>query len=287
MSVDEPFRIPSWIPLWRAVASVNLTKKVKVASKGLRFCPVVYAKNGRLRPDYVLVAGQEQHHPEGRYYIEWRENGRRARRAAGRDAAEADNTRKRQQAILDAKANGIQVLEKQKTGDRSVMNVVASYLDEIKARKKKKTYQAYKVALDYFLESCPKRTLDELDRSDLIRFLSFLRDTKQLSVRSQANIYVNVRTFLKREGIFVTLQKDDAPKPVEEIPEIYEREELDRFFAACSTEERMYFEFFFMTGMREQEVMHMTWKNVHLNRGVVTMRHNPEYGWTPKMYQDV
>jgi hypothetical protein len=36
---------------------------------------------------------------------------------------------------------------------------------------------------------------------------------------------------------------------------MYEQEELDRLFAVCNDEERLWFEFFMMTGMREQEVM--------------------------------
>jgi hypothetical protein len=43
---------------------VNLTKRVKTA-EGLRYCPVVEAANGRVKPDVVIVNGQEERHPEG------------------------------------------------------------------------------------------------------------------------------------------------------------------------------------------------------------------------------
>jgi hypothetical protein len=36
----------------------------------------------------------------------------------------------------------------------------------------------------------------------------------------------------------------------EEEPEIYEQEELDKLFAACDAEERLWYAFFLMTGMR-------------------------------------
>ena len=48
------------------------------------------------------------------------------------------------------------------------------------------------------------------------------------------------------------------PRFTEEEPEVYEREDLAALFAACDTDERLWFEFFLMTGMREQEVMHLT-----------------------------
>ena len=51
------------------------------------------------------------------------------------------------------------------------------------------------------------------------------------------------------------LGKNDWPRYTEEEPEIYEQEELNKLFAKCDPEERLWYEFFLMTGMREQEVM--------------------------------
>jgi len=52
---------------------VNVTKRVQT-SKGLRYCPVVLSANGRVKPDTVLINGKEEHHTEGAYYLEWRED---------------------------------------------------------------------------------------------------------------------------------------------------------------------------------------------------------------------
>ena len=43
----------------------------------MRYCPVVLAANGRVKPDLVIVNGQQERHPEGAYYLEWRERGKR------------------------------------------------------------------------------------------------------------------------------------------------------------------------------------------------------------------
>jgi hypothetical protein len=53
---------------------VNLTKRIQT-SKGTRYCPVVLSPNGRVQPDLVLVNGSPEKHPEGAYYLEWRELG--------------------------------------------------------------------------------------------------------------------------------------------------------------------------------------------------------------------
>ena len=77
-------------------------------------------------------------------------------------------------------------------------------------------------------------------------------------------------TFLKAQGIRGLVGKNDWPRFVEEEPEVYEKEELDTLFAKCDAKERLWFEFFLMTGMREQEVMHCSWADINLARGTVT-----------------
>jgi hypothetical protein len=57
---------------------VNVTKRVQTA-KGLRYCPVVLSANGRIKPDVVLINGKEEKHPEGAYYLEWRQGVKRVR----------------------------------------------------------------------------------------------------------------------------------------------------------------------------------------------------------------
>ena len=55
-------------------------------------------------------------------------------------------------------------------------------------------------------------------------------------------------TFLKAHGIRGLVGKNDWPRYTEEEPEIYEQEELDKLFAKCDAEERLWYEFFLMTG---------------------------------------
>jgi integrase len=59
-----------------------------------------------------------------------------------------------------------------------------------------------------------------------------------------------------------------------------------RAFAACDDGERLWFEFFLMTGMREQEVMHVCWKDIKFADCVVRVSYKPDRGWTPKAYKE-
>jgi len=265
---------------------VNLTKRVNTA-QGLRYCPVALSANGRVKPDLVLVNGKEERHPEGAYYLEWREGEKRIRLSVGKDAADASARRLRKEAELNAINNGVAVVAADEhNGPRSVSAAVAEFLDETKLTKKPKTLAAYSTALGYFQESCSKMYLEDIERRDLLKFSAFLRDEKEQSPRSVYNKFENVMTFLKAQGIRGLVGKNDWPRYVEEEPEIYEREELDKLFAKCDAEERLWYEFFLMTGMREQEVVHCSWEDLHLSRGTVTVRYKPEYGFSPKNYRE-
>lgn len=266
--------------------SVNLTKRVQTAN-GMRYCPVAQSANGRVKPDVVIVNGSDERHPEGAYYLEWREGAKRVRLSVGKDPADASARRLRKEAELNAVNNGVTIVpEHSQDGNRSVAAAVAEFLDETRLTKKPKTLAAYSTALSYFVESCHKLNLEEIDRKDLLKYSAFLRDEKDQAPRSVYNKFENVMTFLKAQGIRGLAGKNDWPRYTEEEPEIYEDEELDKLFAACDEEERLWYEFFLMTGMREQEVMYTYWSDVNLVASTVRVSHKPDIGWTPKAYKE-
>src|ERR1700732_1761903 len=121
---------------------VNLTKRVQTPL-GMRYCAVVLSTNGRGKPDVVVVNGKEERHPEGAYYLEWREGAKRVRLSVGKDPADATARRLRKEAELNAVNNGVSVVPDSKNGHRSVARAVADFLDETELTKKPKTLSAY------------------------------------------------------------------------------------------------------------------------------------------------
>jgi integrase/recombinase XerD len=140
--------------------------------------------------------------------------------------------------------------------------------------------------LSYFTESCHKLNVEDIERKDLLKFCAFLREEKKQSPRSVYNKFENLMSFLKAQGIRGLVGKNDWPRYTEEEPEIYEPKDLDKLFAACNAEERLWYQFFLMTGMREQEVMYTYWSDVNFTASTVRVSHKPDRGWTPKAYKE-
>ena len=168
---------------------VNVIKRVKVGGKW-PFAPVV-ERNGRIVRDHVWVSRRDEHHPEGRYYIEWYQAGKRRRQAMG--AFDQVLGAARTKSIeLDAIKAGILVSNEQSSVPGSVRLTLAAaidqYLEYVKAQRSVRTYRTYRPTLDVLLRNSYTKTyVDEviayqqLPRvvSDRIPLLSGLRSLLQ------------------------------------------------------------------------------------------------------------
>ena len=47
---------------------VSVWKYVRIGKKW-RYCKAAVGKNGKIKPDWVIVRGKEEHHPEGNFYL--------------------------------------------------------------------------------------------------------------------------------------------------------------------------------------------------------------------------
>jgi len=274
---------------------VNLTKKVLTAT-GSRYCPVVLSANGRVKPDAVLVDGKEERHTEGAYYLDWREGTKRIRLSVGKNAADANAQRLRKEAELNAMAHGAVIApEPGKASGTSLLAAVQVWLDDVKTKGsvnkranhgRHNTHGVYSKALEYFLESCHKLNLADVGRRDLLNFAKYLQEEKDQSPRSTNGKFGIVVSFLKAQGVTKLVAKEDWPRYTQTEPEIYEREELDPLFAACTEEERLWFELLLVSGLREQELIFLYWRDINFAANTVRVTHKPDHNWSPKAYKE-
>ena len=185
---------------------VNLTKRIET-SNGWRYCPVVLSPNGRVKPDVVVVGGVEERHPEGAYYIEWRDGTKRRRLSVGKNAADANGQRVRKEAELNAVNLGVALAPTNGNGRRPLLAAVTDFLDTTKLTHKPRTYAAYKTALGYFTESCSKLHVEDVERKDMLKFTAFLRGEKEQAPRSAYNKFEIVMTFLRPKASVGSLER--------------------------------------------------------------------------------
>ena len=264
---------------------VNVTKRIQTP-QGRRYCQVVISGNGRIKPDFVLIDGREERHPEGRYYLEWHEGPKRIRLSVGKDPSTATARRQQKEAELTLSQHGISIQSPAGSQTRLISDAVASYLAEIKLSRTPATHSAYTLALRDFTDNCQKTYLEEIDRTDLLAYVNYLRKERKVSDRTCHNRFEHLLTFLKANGIEKLAKKRDWPKYVQQEPETYDDSDLEKFFAACDEEERVYFSFYLMTGFRKKEVVYCQWRDVDLKMGVVRVTAKPEYGFRPKDWEE-
>lgn len=95
------------------------------------------------------------------------------------------------------------------------------------------------------------------------------------STRSVHNKFAEVLTFLQAQGVPKLIGKNDHPRFVDQEVEIYEDDELSKLHAVCLPYHSALYDFFLMSGFREQETMHLFWDNIRFNANIVEMRWNP------------
>lgn len=258
---------------------VNILKKVKVG-KTWNLYPAVVESNGKLR-DKVRVRGKVEVHPEGFYYIEWWQDGRK--REQVKERSEVVDRARRKAIELEANRAGIETVQSiDSQRGVSVADAVADYLKDTEPpQREPKTYTAYKYCLELFAQNCAKKFIRDVNRDDL---LSFIRElyARGCGPRTAYNRAVIVSQLLKANGIMKLLSNRDWPDYVEPIRAIYEPDELETLLKACKPSERMLYLCYLLTGLRDKEMRYLTWRDIDFRTQVVRVTRKLLYGFKPK-----
>ncbi len=205
---------------------VNILKYVKVGEKW-RFSNVV-EKKGKIVRDHVLIAGIDEHHPEGTYYIEWYEIGNRRRRKAVPDFAAVVEEARRKAMEVEATRAGIVEIQSSPASipptRLRVDTAIDNYLEFIKNHRSARTYLTYRYSLDtLFRQSCTPQFVEDVSREDIVKFMTDCY-TKGLGHRTVYGKLVVVLQMLKWYHKTKLIETSDWPNYVEKIRVIYEPE---------------------------------------------------------------
>ena len=260
------------------MSRVNILKQVK-SDKGWR---LVSIPRDRGRYQWKAL-------PEGRYFIEWYEGGKRKRRAAGATAAEALDAVRQRKHILEGRSLGLEtVLAEEEEASRTPLHTaVRRYLEIAEGLKKPNTLRKYKAVLDRFLDFFPdKASAQDISADDLDQFMIYLKKKHRLGNNSIIHNLIIVAQFLKKQGRPGLTRKINLPERATILPQAYTDQELKAFFSVCTDEEHTLFLTFLLTGFREQEVVHLRRDDIHIPLQTIRVTSKPELGFSPKRWEE-
>lgn len=267
--------------------SNTVSLEIRIKSEGKHpFVPAVLTSNGRVKSFVAWVNGKEEHHKEGSYYLRWRENGKQTRKCVGRDPQLALTKMQRKEQALRSRAVGLKVEGDSGDGPGlTLSDAVNEYIEDLRAKgRARKTLMAYTVTLNRFVECCPGKYVGEIGRHEMMRFMTCCRDKFKLSRRSLRNVVDLATFFLAAYGVTGLFHKGEKPKFTSKKPERYSPDQLQSLYAASTGDEKLLWQFFAKTGMREREVACAEYSDINYNSKTKTIRvaDKPRFGFHPK-----
>jgi integrase/recombinase XerD len=260
-----------------SVARVNVLKQIKVEG---RWKLVAIPRNKKGNYDWNAL-------PDGRYFVDYWERGKRKREAAGGTAAEALEAVRLKKHKLEGRALGIETEEEIEAKKTPLHAAVKKYLESIEALKKPNTLRKYKAVLNRFVEFMPASAEPrKISQDDLTDFMVSLKNQHKLDNNTIIHQMVIVAQFLKRHGKGGITRGLGMPDPIAILPREYLDADLTPFFAACNAVERVIFSTFLFTGFREQEVVHLIWSDINFALNTIRVTAKPDLGFWPKRWEE-
>ncbi|MGB0012927.1 MAG: tyrosine-type recombinase/integrase [Candidatus Sulfotelmatobacter sp.] len=266
---------------------VKILKYVKV---GEAWCFAnVVKRSGRMVRDHILITGRDEHHPEGSYYLEWYEHGKRHRKAVADFATVAEAARLKAIEVEALKA-GVMSRPAQPAAINpngiTLAAAVDQYLAMVQAQRSHRTYISYRYTLKQLLvPSYEKSSVEQVSREDILVFMARCYQLG-LGHRTVYDKLVVVLQLFKRRGKSGLIASSDWPKYVEKIRPIYEPEEIQSMFKHATEDEAIFLKFMLGSGFRDQEAQHVCWRDLDFRRSHVRVTAKALWDFRPKNWEE-
>jgi integrase len=274
---------------------VSVWKYVRLKNGRWRYCKPAPAKNGKIRPDWVIVKGKPEHHPEGNFYLHRYDGDREIWKRVGPNAQEAVEAAEFDAAYLDAKSKGIPV-KAIETPNLSVSAAAHGWLQDVKLSARPETHELYEHTVREFQEwnsnGGPRhKFISEFTRLDLLTYRKWLLTDVGNAPRTAGNKLIRINRFIRktlklRDGEGPITVRDTKVGVTQKEPEVYEPNDLDQFFKFCTPTQSTLFKTFLLTGFREDEVMYLYWRDLDFDRATLRVTAKPEFDFTVKDYEE-
>lgn len=272
------------------MGTINVLRKVKLES-GWKLLPVSKV-NGKLDWTHVHDAGVPVVSTAGTFYLEWREGGKRVRRAVGSHPREAKEALATQSQVVSLRGSGVQVedapqiAERRTLSGRTIAETVDNFVETSFVKYRRKSQAKYINALRSFQKWTNKTHLVQLSREDVIDFMGYLVTVEKLDRSTAVDKGHVIHAVFKDRGADIRMKRGDWPKVTEQERDVYEPAVLDKLFGAADQDEYVLFQTFLLTGFREQEVGFLAWDDFNPRRGTLSVTQKPGMGFAPKNYEE-
>jgi integrase len=222
-------------------------------------------RNGRVRPDYVIIKGaQRGPYPSGHYELRLYKGSKVHYKNVGKDPTEALSARYREMHLLvardSAKSAGVQIVE-EKDARVHLRKRAIQFLTRQQDRGHERAAETAKQAIDDFLQITGHVYSDEIKEDSILLFYRTLR-LRGNADRTIYNKHVSLFGFLRWLDIDTKKLADRPPSFTERAVVVYHPADLRTLFTACDPYQRLIFEVLLKTGLRMQEAMHLTWPDI-------------------------
>jgi integrase/recombinase XerD len=215
--------------------------------------------------DHVWIAGRDEHHTEGRYYLEWYQEGKRRRQPIPSFDRVLDAARAKSLELNALKAGILIAPDKASTPGQARLTIGAAideYLEYVRTQRSLRTYRTYRPTLNSLLRnSYAKIYVDEVSREDILKFMSDCFNLG-LGARTVYDKLVVVLQLFKWNGRTGLIETNDWPANVDTIRPIYEPEEIAMMLQHAEPDEAMLIKFLVASGFRDREVRYLLWRDI-------------------------
>jgi integrase len=266
--------------------AVTLYKKVKTTD-GWRRYPAVIAANGKVKPDTVIIACEEQKiaggHFELRSFVRTKTKWTRVKGGPAEALAALKTAQAKATAKAEAETAGIKVVEDQKRV--SLTEARERFVEAALARGSEESAEVYGRSIEEFIAASGKSYADEINPGEMTKFLAAMRK-RGLSDRTISNRHGHAKSFLKFLKIDPDTVKEIAgtkPRYEKTLPEISEPAELKKFFASLTEDyDRLLFDVLLTCGLREQEAMHLEYGDLNRSQRTLKVQSKPRWHFKVK-----
>jgi len=285
-------------PIRTAKKRVRIIKKVRIAGGLWKFISL-----DRIGDRYVWDKRP------GYYFLEWWEGKKRRRESAGQTPNEALEAQRRKQNELVGEliAGGRPAPLPLKEGSATpIADAAAMFLEHVKTHSPDKplTARRYRQVLGHFDRILGKKRkyVEAITRADIDDYkIKRSAGSNKQDDRPTAPRTINFEVSALRTFFYYLINERAVPmanpcarfKPLKDErerarrrPPTYTQAELDKLFGACGNFEKTAYGTLLLSGLREQELCNLVWKDVDLKKETLRVSGEGKEGYSPKDYEE-